>query len=55
MGQREERQKEPSYRSHRTHISLPLRAGGGQKQRDTGCGGAYWAVELGESWCLKPL
>lgn len=39
MGQREERQKEPSYRSHNVLVLLLLRAGGGQKQRDTGCGG----------------
>lgn len=40
MGQREERQKEPSHRSHNVLVSLPLRAGGGQKQRDIGCGRA---------------
>lgn len=55
MGQREERQKEPSYRSHSMHISLPLRAGAGQKQRHTGCGGGYWVMELGESWCFELL
>lgn len=54
-GQRDERQKEPSHRAHSMHAWLPLRAGGGQKQGDTGCGGGYWAVELGQSWCLELL